>query len=85
MTGKGLGPEVLRWLCEYVFSTLGYHRIEFKLDATNAKALSCYRKVGFVEEGRLRKHFWREGKWRDTLEMAMLEEEWFAEHRPKVE
>jgi RimJ/RimL family protein N-acetyltransferase len=41
--------------------------------------------VGFVEEGRLRKHFWREGTWRDTLEMAMLEEEWFAEHRPQVE
>jgi RimJ/RimL family protein N-acetyltransferase len=84
-TGKGLGTEVLRWMCNHVFSTLGYHRIELTLDATNARALSCYRTVGFVEEGRRRKKFWREGEWRDVLEMAMLEEEWFGKHRLQVE
>ena len=82
---KGLGTEVLRWYCNYVFSTLGYHRIELSMDATNAQALSCYKKVGFVEEGRRRKRFWREGEWRDVLEMGMLEEDWFGEHCLKVE
>ncbi|KAG9944512.1 acyl-CoA N-acyltransferase, partial [Aureobasidium melanogenum] len=74
--GRGLGTEVLRWMCNYIFKTLGYRRIELNLDATNDKALRCYRHVGFIEEGRRRKQFWREGEWRDVLEMAMLEEEW---------
>jgi RimJ/RimL family protein N-acetyltransferase len=55
------------------------------MDATNAQALSCYKKVGFVEEGRRRKRFWREGEWSDVLEMGMLEEDWFREHCLKVE
>lgn len=63
-------------MCDYVFKTLGYRRIEVNLDATNDRALRCYRQVGFIEEGRRRKQFWREGEWRDVLEMAMLEEEW---------
>ncbi|KAG9552072.1 acyl-CoA N-acyltransferase, partial [Aureobasidium melanogenum] len=74
--GRGLGTEVLRWMCNYIFTTLGYRRIELSLDATNDRALRCYRHVGFVEEGRRRKQFWREGEFRDVLEMAMLEEEW---------
>ncbi|KAG9670365.1 acyl-CoA N-acyltransferase, partial [Aureobasidium melanogenum] len=74
--GRGLGTEVLRWMCNYIFTTLGYRRIELSLDATNDRALRCYRHVGFVEEGRRRKQFWREGEFRDVIEMAMLEEEW---------
>lgn len=83
LADRGLGTEILRWMCDYVFTTLGYHRIELSADATNARALRCYQKVGFAEEGRRRKRFWREGAWRDILEMAMLEEEWFGEHRQR--
>ena len=72
-------------MCNYIFTTLGYRRIELSLDATNDRALKCYRHVGFVEEGRRRKQFWREGDWRDVLEMAMLEEEWFGEHRLRLQ
>ncbi|KAG9694517.1 acyl-CoA N-acyltransferase, partial [Aureobasidium melanogenum] len=53
--GRGLGTEVLRWMCNYVFKTLGYRRIELNLDAKNTRALRCYRQVGFIEEGRRRK------------------------------
>ena len=83
LADRGLGTEVLRWMCEYVFATLGYRRIELSADATNARALRCYAKVGFVEEGRRRKRYWCEGEWRDVLEMAMLEEEWFGDHRQR--
>lgn len=63
-------------MCEYVFTTLGYRRIELDVDATNARAIRVYQKLGFVQEGQRRKRFWRDGEWRDLLEMALLKEEW---------
>jgi ribosomal protein S18 acetylase RimI-like enzyme len=54
---------------------------ELSADATNTRALKCYRKVGFVEEGRRRKRFWRVGEYRDVVEMATLEDEWVGTSR----
>ena len=31
---------------------------------------------GFVEEGRVRKYNWDDGKWSDLVLMVILEEEW---------
>lgn len=84
LADAGLGPEVTRWLCEYLFNTLGFHRIEHSTPGHNARALRASQKVGFFEEGRRRKRYWDDGEWRDLVEMAMLEEEWFAEHRQRA-
>lgn len=73
---KGYGTEVLRWVVDYIFTTLGYRRIEGNADASNARGLSVYRKLGFTEEGRRRKRFWRDGEWRDVIQYGVLREEW---------
>jgi RimJ/RimL family protein N-acetyltransferase len=31
---------------------------------------------GFKEEGRIRKHNWKDGQWVDTLYMGILDDEW---------
>jgi RimJ/RimL family protein N-acetyltransferase len=38
--------------------------------------VSAYRKVGFVEEGRLRGQAWVRGRFEDELLMAVVREEW---------
>ena len=53
------------------------HRIELGTGSDNERALHIYeKKLGFVREGLRRKNAWRNGKWRDTIDLAMLEEEW---------
>lgn len=53
------------------------HRIELGAGSTNARALHVYeKKLGFVREGVRRKNAWRDGGWRDTVDLALLEEEW---------
>jgi RimJ/RimL family protein N-acetyltransferase len=43
--------------------------------AENVAARRVYAKVGFVEEGRSREAFRRDGKWHDMILMGLLEHE----------
>ncbi|EMC91444.1 hypothetical protein BAUCODRAFT_152703 [Baudoinia panamericana UAMH 10762] len=74
---KGYGTELMNWMLEYGFMELGLHRIELRVYSFNEKAIKLYRKIGFKEEGRLRKTYFRGGQWYDIILMAVLEEEWF--------
>ena len=38
---------------------------------------------GFIEEGRVRKAVWMDGKWLDVVEMSILEEEFWAKDGSK--
>jgi hypothetical protein len=40
---------------------------------------------GFVEEGRKRKCNWLDGKWADSILFAILEDEFWAKEREKVQ
>ncbi|KAK5175042.1 uncharacterized protein LTR77_000178 [Saxophila tyrrhenica] len=78
---RGYGTELLQWAQAYCFKTLGCHRLELNVAAFNKRAFHVYEKVGFVKEGVRRKRWWIDGQWVDDIEMAMLEEEWFAKHQ----
>lgn len=74
--GKGYGTEAMRWAVGYGFKELGLHRVQLNVNETNERALAAYRKVGFVEEGRLRKALWKGGKFVDIVWMGILQDEW---------
>jgi len=74
--GRGYGTEVMRWAVGYGFKELGLHRVQLTVNETNERAIAAYRKVGFVEEGRLRKALWKGGKFVDIIMMSILEDEW---------
>ncbi len=74
--GQGHGKDVLRVLVAFGFRTRNLHRIHLQTVASNAAALSAYRAVGFVEEGRLREHAWVEGTYDDIVLMGVLRSEW---------
>ena len=77
--GGGYGQSAVRALIQYAFEVCDLHRIELRVFEENAKARHIYQKVGFVEEGVMRKKYAdREGKYHDMVLMAMLREDYEA-------
>jgi diamine N-acetyltransferase len=74
--GKGIGTEAVDLVLAYAFGELGMRRVWLDVLADNPQAIASYRKSGFVEEGRLRAHYWHDGEHRDAILMGLLREEW---------
>jgi RimJ/RimL family protein N-acetyltransferase len=74
--GQGYGTEVLRWALNWAFNMANLHRVQLEVYGWNEVALKTYHRVGFQEEGRLRKAVWRDGQWWDEIWMGVLQEEW---------
>ncbi|MEU8241248.1 GNAT family N-acetyltransferase [Actinoplanes missouriensis] len=73
--GKGYGTDAVRTACRFGFDKMRLHRIQLTVAAENESARHIYRKVGFVEEGRLRHTFRSGGQWGDKFVMGLLEGE----------
>jgi len=50
----------------------GLHGVGLEVYDFNPRAIACYRKCGFVEEGRPRDAPLWEGRWHDALLMSVL-------------
>jgi RimJ/RimL family protein N-acetyltransferase len=74
--GRGYGTDTLRVLAEYAFTRRNLRRIHLLVLASNARAIACYRKVGFVQEGRRREHAWVRGEYVDDVTMGLLRSDW---------
>jgi RimJ/RimL family protein N-acetyltransferase len=72
--GKGYGTEAVKLALSYAFRT-GLHRISLRVLASNARAIACYRKCGFIEEGREREAALVGGAWQDDIVMGILDRE----------
>jgi len=70
--GKGFGKEAVGQLLDYAFNTLNLNRVYLYTPAYNAAALSCYRRAGFVEEGRFKEDIYSGGRYYDSIHMAFL-------------
>jgi len=73
---KGIGSEAIHLLQDYVFRKLNLNRLQLNLHEYNLRAYNCYKKCGFIEEGRLRKHFFTNGQYWDTISMSILKDEY---------
>ena len=80
--GQGYGTDAVRVLLRYAFSVRGLHRVQLEALADNAIALACYRRAGFVEEGRMREDAWLDGRWVDNVVMGVLAQDWAAARPP---
>lgn len=74
--GHGYGTDALRLLVRFAFERHNLRRVHLRALASNAGGLACYRKVGFVEEGRRRESAWVRGHYEDEVEMGLLRDEW---------
>jgi len=74
--GTGLFARSASPLLDYVFDSLGVKRLEARAVAENARANSALRKLGAVEEGRLRRSFLLGGQYHDDLLWSILDTDW---------
>ena len=82
--GKGYGREAIQWLMEWAFNTANLHRLSLVVFEWNVNAVKLYKKLGFITEGRRRAALWREGKWWDAIDMAILQPEWEVSNGQEV-
>lgn len=75
---QGYGVEATKLILGHAFGTLNMHRIVLFVYAYNERGIRCYEKVGFRKEGTLRQDQYHEGRYWDTIVMAMLRDEWQA-------
>jgi RimJ/RimL family protein N-acetyltransferase len=66
----GIGTEMMKTLIEQGKSW-GLKALTLTAFANNARALHVYRKIGFVETGRIPKRFFKEGQYIDEVVLIM--------------
>lgn len=75
---KGYAREALELILRYGFECLNLHRMSLEVFEDNARARAAYEAVGFVQEGVLREHMYKDGKYHNFVRMGILKSEWLA-------
>lgn len=68
---KGYGSQALRLMLRHAFNDLGLLRLYLTVFEDNQCAIRAYQKCGFVVEGRLRKHAYKLGQFKDLILMGI--------------
>lgn len=72
---QGFGSATIYLISDYVAGTLNLRKLCLSVYSTNPRAICCYEKCGFSEEGRRLKHRFINGKYVDEIIMAKFLEE----------
>jgi RimJ/RimL family protein N-acetyltransferase len=76
--GTGVFKASAELVLDFVFETLGVHRLEARAAVRNGRGTGALRKLGAVQEGLLRKSFLRNGEYLDQALYTILSEDWRA-------
>jgi len=75
--GKVYNKECKLLLLQYVFETLKFNRVEFRVAHQNIRSQKAVEKIGGIKEGVLRKFAIRnDGVRRDTVVFSIIDDEW---------
>ena len=75
--GQVYNKECKLLLLQYLFETVGFYRVQFRIAHQNIRSQRAVEKIGGVLEGVLRKHAIRnDGSRRDTVVYSIIDEEW---------
>jgi RimJ/RimL family protein N-acetyltransferase len=69
---RGYGTDAVRAIVRFAFDEMNLNRVELGVFAYNERAIACYRKCGFVEEGRRRQARYARGAYYDVVVMGVL-------------
>lgn len=75
VTGGGVATGALALGLDHCFGPVGLHRVEATVRPENAASRRVLAKVGFREEGLLKRYLKVDGDWRDHLLVALTAEE----------
>ncbi|WP_405925116.1 GNAT family N-acetyltransferase [Streptomyces sp. NBC_00035] len=77
---KGYAAEAVVTLLRFMFAERRYHKCLARVFAHNEASLALHRRLGFVEEGRLRDHVFFAGRYHDVVMLGMLADEFTRLH-----
>jgi RimJ/RimL family protein N-acetyltransferase len=76
--GTGVFEEGAGLVVNFAFETIGVHRLEARAAVKNGRGNGALRKLGAVQEGVLRKAFFRNGQHYDQILWTIVDEDWQA-------
>jgi len=77
--GKGWGTIATRLAVRFGFERLNLHRIWLGVTDDNGRAVRAYAKAGFEAEGTLIDDLYRDGRYYNSIRMALRRDEWVTE------
>jgi ribosomal-protein-alanine N-acetyltransferase len=75
VAGKGVTPTAVALASDYMFHTVGLHRVEIAIRPENASSIRVVEKLGFRYEGLKERYIHINGAWRDHYVFALTKEE----------
>lgn len=72
---RGYGQDSIKLLLTYLFDELNAIRVELEVIKTNIRAITCYKKCGFIEEGIRRSKCYLNGEYVDTIIMGIIKKD----------
>lgn len=79
---KGYARAAILQVLRYYFEELRYQKVTVDVHANNPDSLILHEKLGFQQEGRLRRMFYSGGEYHDSFFYGLTAEE-FAAHYPR--
>ncbi|WP_378185166.1 GNAT family N-acetyltransferase [Aquimarina sp. W85] len=63
-------------MLSHAFEVMKVQRVEFRADVKNTRSIEAMKRIGCVEEGRLRNHFITPTGRRDTIVLSIIQSDW---------
>lgn len=73
--GQGAGYFASTAILSHAFNDLNLNRIHITILCDNLRSINMCKKIGFVEEGKLRSAIFKNGGYSDMLQMSILADE----------
>ena len=73
--GKGFGTQAAGLMIRYAFEYLGLHKLMLRVLAENLPAIRSYEHAGFTREAYLKDEVFLEGRYKDVIYMAVINNE----------
>ena len=70
--GQGYGTDAVSTFVAYCFKHLNFHKIYLNVYESNLRAIRCYEKAGFKQEGKLMEHHFNNGKYESVIVMGII-------------
>ncbi len=74
--GNGFATEAVHGLLNFIFQTLGKHKVTAFSDVRNKKSIAVLERVGMRREAHLLQNYYTKGKWVDEYQYSILKSEW---------
>lgn len=73
---KGIGLQMINLVLDIAFNKLKLHRVDLGVFDFNVSAIECYKKAGFIIEGKSRECRKINGEYWSLINMSILEDEY---------